>query len=506
MKKSNFLAFAALGLLTLASCSDSNDPIVEGGEQQTGEQIIVLDMQDTDVLSTKSRPLYSTSNKGAEQVTDVQLLVFGIKANDPEYKFVKKLPAITNWNNSSDDYNYGRKKEIKLTGTDKLSGTDFEKYIILAVGQDESDVDNSIPAPFKIELGDGDTDDLYVKDLAASTWKTTTTWNVASAPGNGFWQTAAMNYAATDGKNRVGEIFSGVSTPIEFTADGGFSTTVLLKRQVAGVLGYFNRIPATVGADAGKKTVTGIRLVSSNRNESLDLSTRLSDQGDDATHGQPGYKRTESVVNGFNTEKTNNNPDAKFGIGEVAADNKDAYIVYEIDLKKWFKWDETKQSGKGDWHDDALLLADEGSDPDVRLLGNVKGWHNALDASNSTVTVADGAVLAGEFVIPFNKNDKNTFELQLINTTTDETQGTTTVTVLKSWNVKLDPLSQSDKDGDKVYNIYRNHLYQVGKRGSGDNPTDPGTDPDKPQPLDKDQELIIKINDNWEFIHDMEIE
>ena len=173
-------------------------------------------------------------------------------------------------------------------------------------------------------------------------------------------------------------------------------------------------------------------------------------------------------------------------------------------MKDWFKWDETKEQSKGDWHDDALLPADEGSDSNVRLLGNVKGWHNALDASNSTITVTDGAVLAGEFVIPFNENGKNTFELQLINTTTS--QDTKTVTVLKSWNVKLDPLSQSDKDSDKVYNIYRNHLYQVGKRGSGDNPTDPGTDPDKPQPLDKDQELIIKINDQWEFIHDMEIE
>lgn len=503
MKKSNFFAFAALGLLTLASCSDSNDPIIEGNEQQTGEQVIVLDMQDTDVLSTKSRPLYSTSNKGAEQVTDVQLLVFGIKDKDV-YEFVKKLPAITNWNNFSDDYDYGRKKEIKLTGNDKLlkstEGNGYNKYIILAVGQDESDVDNSIPAPFKIELG---ADDKYVKDLDATAW-TDATWNVASTPGNGFWQTTALDYTATDGKNRVGEIFSGVSTPIEFTADGGFSTTVLLKRQVAGVLGYFNRIPATVGADSDQKIVTGIRLVSSNRNESLDLSTALATQGDDATHGQPGYQKTEYVVNGFNAANTSNSPDAKFGTGEVGADDKDAYIVYEIDLKKWFDWDATKNENKGGWSDDALLPADEGSDQNVRLLGNVKGWHNALDASNSTVTVADGAVLAGEFVIPFNENDKNTFELQLINTTTENQSEK--VTVLKSWNVKLDPLSQGKEDSDKVYNIYRNHLYQVGKRGNGDNPTDPGTDPDKPQPLDKDQELIIKINDNWEFIHDMVIE
>ena len=78
-------------------------------------------------------------------------------------------------------------------------------------------------------------------------------------------------------------------------------------------------------------------------------------------------------------------------------------------------------------------------------------------------------------------------------------------TILKAWDVKLDLLSQ-DKvkgDADKVYNVYRNHLYQVGKRGNGDTPTNPGVDPDKPQPLDKDQELIIKINDQWEFIHDM---
>ena len=63
----------------------------------------------------------------------------------------------------------------------------------------------------------------------------------------------------------------------------------------------------------------------------------------------------------------------------------------------------------------------------MQLLGNVAGWHNALDASNSTIAVADGSVLAGEFVIPFSKNDKNTFELQLINTADDGT-----VTVLKT--------------------------------------------------------------------------
>ena len=492
MKKNYFLgAAAAFGLFAFSSCSSDNDPISKP-ELMTGDQVIVLDMQDTDVLSTKSRPLYSTSNKGAEQVTDVQLLVFGYNQTANQYEYVKKLTAISNWNNTSSEYAYGRKKEFKLKDGDKLQksteSTGYSKYIILAVGQDESTPAAGAPEPFNIITANNGA--KLVQKLAEGDWTPGTTWNVASAAGNGFLTTKAI--AEND---PAGEIFSGVSTPIEFTADGGFSTTVLLKRQVAGVMGYFNRIPAEVVTTAPSTTtaVTGIRLVSAVKNTALDLSIVLDQQKDDATHGQPGNQTTEKVVNGYTP--------ATPGAVQFKNGNK-AYAVYTIDLKNWFKWDEAA----GKWDDSALL--NEAGEDGIKLLGNVKGWHNALDASNSAnVTVADGAVFAGNFVIPFANNKSvsavnNTFELQLINTSSDGT----TVTVLKAWDVKLDPLSQGVDDGDKVYNVYRNHLYQIGKRGSGDTPTNPGVDPDKPQPLDKDQELIIKINDQWEFIHDMEIE
>lgn len=39
-----------------------------------------------------------------------------------------------------------------------------------------------------------------------------------------------------------------------------------------------------------------------------------------------------------------------------------------------------------------------------------------------------------------------------------------------------------------------------------DEPTTPGTDPDKPEPLNKKQELTLRVNDNWEVIHKMELE
>ena len=146
---------AACGLLSFASCSDDENVIIDQPVAATGEQVIVLDMQDTDDLVTKSRPLYSTTNKGAELVTNVQLLVFKKGASENEYKFVKKLSQIDNWNNTSTDYTFGRKWSWKLTGDDRLEGEGGDTFIILAVGQDESD-ESSIPAPFKLEAGTTD--------------------------------------------------------------------------------------------------------------------------------------------------------------------------------------------------------------------------------------------------------------------------------------------------------------------------------------------------------------
>ena len=279
---------------------------------------------------------------------------------------------------------------------------------------------------------------------------------------------------------QVSEIFSGTSEKTPVKLDGGFEATVLLKRQVAGVLGYFNNIPATVkNADDQDMAIKYVRLVASQRNTQLDLTTQLGLQEDDATEIE--NKDSERVVNGFSTDAATK--DAKYN-GTQDAD--DAYTVYTIDLTKWFTGWENDGWSDGSKTDDGLLKPEK--------------WVNALDVANKMPVVAQGAVLAGEFVIPFDGiNENNTFELQLL---------TKDLIVAKAWDVKLDPNSQDDKygDGELVYNIYRNHLYQVGQRGDGDSPEKPGTDPDKPQPLNKDQDLVIKINDNWEFIHDMEIE
>ena len=69
-----------------------------------------------------------------------------------------------------------------------------------------------------------------------------------------------------------------------------------------------------------------------------------------------------------------------------------------------------------------------------------------------------------------------------------------------------------------VYSILRNHLYSVGKRnlddpGSGtdpdpkpDEPTPDPTPDDDPESLNNKKVLTLIVNDNWEVIHDMELE
>ena len=506
MKKNYFFGAAALcGLLAFTSCGNDDDPILDGpgNEVATGEQVIVLDMQDTDVLSTKSRPLYSTDNRGSEDVTDVMLYIF--KEETGTQKLIKTI-HVDNWDNTCEEYKYGRKRTIKLEGKDKLEAG--STYTIYAVGQNETEVEGN-PAPFKFQGAvtapgqDNQWKNIPGLLLSKDVIDEGITHNFATTPGSGFpyLLTKAVSYKDNGdafASRAVGEVFSGQSKPVTLEPKESVSWTVLLKRQVAGVLGYFSNIPADGNALVDGTTAcwsTKLRLVASNRNDRLDMTIQLNKQNDDATE-----VGKENIVNGFQSEDLDK--DAAF----KGSTTNNAYTVYEINLEDWFTMDE-----KG-WTD----LIEDTEDGNKKYLGKTSGWKNPYEGTNAAVTVADGAVLAGEFVIPFDKDETlNTFELQLVGKKKGNDQGKGFATddndkeyILQTWSVKLDDASidATLKDTEYHYSIYRNHLYQIGKRGGGDDPDKPGVDPDKPQPLDKSQELVIKINDQWEFIHDLEID
>lgn len=330
MKKNYFFGAVALcGLLAFTSCGNDDDPILDGpgNEVATGEQVIVLDMQDTDVLSTKSRPLYSTDNRGSEDVTDVMLYIF--KEETGTQKLIKTI-HVDNWDNTCEEYKYGRKRTIKLEGKDKLEAG--STYTIYAVGQNETEVEGN-PAPFKFQgavTAPGDDSWKNIPGLLITN-PSNITHNFATTPGSGFpyLLTKPVKYAKDTkfASRAVGEVFSGQSKPVTLEPKESVSWTVLLKRQVAGVLGYFSNIPADGNALSDGTTAcwsTKLRLVASNRNDRLDMTIQLNKQNDDATE-----VGKENIVNGFSDSALDK--DAEFKEG---TDN--AYTVYEINLEDWF--------------------------------------------------------------------------------------------------------------------------------------------------------------------------
>lgn len=267
------------------------------------------------------------------------------------------------------------------------------------------------------------------------------------------------------------EAFAGESSIKLLEDHAAINPSVTLHRQVAGYYGYFTSIPVEVN---GKK-VTNVRLVARSKNTKLTYGNFNSSFT--TTNDKIMY-----VVNGSEPATTK---DAKF---KGSADN-DAYTVYNIKVDAWFT--------HGDMNNDGIL------DEKDALIKD--GWTNAL-ADKGYLTYQPGTIFAGGFAVPFAATADATLELQLL----DESDE-----ILKSWTVAMATAQSAGQGVDGValtvpettqnFSFFRNHMYTLGKKV--DNTKDkPGTTtPDQPEPLDKSQSMILRVNDNWEVINRMTI-
>ena len=263
------------------------------------------------------------------------------------------------------------------------------------------------------------------------------------------------------------EIFAG-SAEITVTAGVGFRQPVVLNRQVAGTFGYFEAIPYIEGA-------TKLQLVASTRNQNLILGQF---HNTDLTQNGTGYN-PYFVVNGTN----------------AAADK----VIYEINLNDWFTKIEDKDK-------DGLIDTDN--------------WKNPYESESNGPKFKNGSVFGGTFLVPFAKTTEPTFVLKLVKdnggavqTWTIKLPGTDKQTAnnytLYSWDGDGSKFAEnkSAKDEVNIYNVVRNHLYGIGtKTKDGEVVTPENPDPDTPEPLKKKQELTLRVNDNWDIIHKLEIE
>lgn len=445
MKKGMFFALAASSLL-FSACSSDDAVVSTEGQNEAVQQIVLQVASSGDGLTTRAgRPLYSS--QALQTIQHVRVLIYNTDTKD----IVKDKQL--DWKESTTYDNHGRKLTLTYKGDDRLGEG---SYKVMAVGySDNSDYTYDLNVAGKDAL----TGKTYSSDITA-------TLNSGKVPEEVFAGDAALTI---DANKDIANLTHG--------EDDGVAVT--LHRQVAGSFGYFCNIPAKVG----DKTAKTLRLVVSGKNDKLtfnNFNSLFTAAG--ATGSTIKY-----CVNGSTSTGKALASDAKFN------NNEAGYVLYSIDLDTWFPG--------GDHNNDGVLNAED------------TNWTHSTTYVNTQVV--KGSVFGSNFVIPFNYAEgKNTMELQLLDAAGD---------IIKTWTVSIptSDLNSNKANGaidasPSIFNVVRNHMYNLGVKTSNGtpdpdptNPT-PKPDPDKPTPdpgkdepedLTKSQNLILKVNDNWEAIH-----
>lgn len=445
MKKNYLLGMALIASLSFYSCDKEVVYVQDGNGVESvadGAQIITLQVENGGDGLATRAGRPLFSAEAKQTIENVKLWICDGTGN---VKYVKEISA---WNTDSVSTVYttgghGRQTTIELTDADKLAAGTYQIY---AVGYSNS-----------------------------SAYTLTDVTKVAK---EGTFNENMVLPCSTAGE----EIFAG---QMELTVETGkgFKKPIVLNRQVAGAFAYVKDIPFMEGAKY-------LKLVASAQNQSLVLGNFNS--VDLTGNGSGNTGNVKYVVNGTNGKS-----------------GSETYEISSIDLNKWF-----------------TAIKDEDGD---NLIDAGENWKNPHRPSGSPAagtypTFQKGSAFGGEFVIPFAHVDgKQTLTLQLTNAGGK---------VLRSWKVNLGSTDEQLKqtitcwnsrstdwstslsgESANTYSLVRNHLYGIGTRMNDEaNPGKPGVDPDpenpndKPESLNNKQELVLKVNDNWEVIHGMELD
>lgn len=444
MKKGMFFALAASSLL-FSACSSDDAVVSTEGQNEAVQQIVLQVASSGDGLTTRAgRPLYSS--QALQTIQNVRVVIYDATTN----AIVKDKQL--NWKDSKTYTNHGRQLTLTYKGDERLGEGNYK---VMAVGySDNSDYTYSLDVTSDAALT-GNYSDI------------TATLKAGKVAEEVFAGDAALTINAD---KKITNLTKG--------EDDGVAVT--LHRQVAGSFGYFQNIPASVN---GKAAAT-LRLVVRDKNDVLTFNNfNSSFTANGATGSTIKY-----YVNGSKSTSAAT-ADAKFN------NNEDGYVLYSIDLNTWFPG--------GDQNKDGLLNAED------------TNWKHPDGVKTQVVK---GSVFGSNFVIPFNyAKGKNTMELQLLDAKNN---------IIKTWTVSI-PAADVNTDATNgnvadaspsIFNVVRNHMYNLGVKTSNGTTTDPDPnkpdpdpnkpDPDKPDPgkdepedLTKSQNLILKVNDNWEVIH-----
>lgn len=432
------------GLMSLAACSNDEGIVADnnGAEQQ-----FTITLASSGDRATRAAADRTLESEAAGQSIEKVTLVVRSQDDGADKNKVVYIHTLDNWNGTATDYDtngHGKKLTFTIPKADKLGAG---SYVVTAVGYNEGNYKLILPAK----------GDVLDKNITATT------------------------QAGAEAK----EVFAGEK---EFTVKDGKidgtdgskgkaiqSVDVTLHRQVAGAYGYFTSIPAKIG----ETDVASIRMVSRSKNTVLTFGSF--NRSFTTTDANVMYMVNGSVP----ATKT-----ANFLNGD------EANVLFSAQITDWFPGGDKNNDGVYDKKD--------------------TNWTNPY----TTGSYLKGSVFASNFIVPFSATQgKSTLELQLLDATGN---------VLYAWPVKLDTSNdQIGKTGETasanlsdpsttmgfaetadVFSLFRNHIYSIGIHKQGTTNPDPETPVpgDNPTDLSKIQNVVIRVNDNWEALHHMSID
>lgn len=543
MRKQVWFSALAAGVLLFSACKSEDVP-AQGGNESANDQKLVLNLATGgNQASRAGRPLLSSA--AGQDIDKLTLFFIDGEGNIA----LKKEISSAEWHNGATAYDKGMQIEISLKGSNGealTASTVGTKYTVYAVGYSERTAYNN-----------GFLNGSLTKDAAFT--QTDNFWaQTAENTGEEIFAGEAKITAIQNGSTNETCLIQTSESGATYPESPAMAVpSIVLNRQVAGVTGYFTNIRTgkmTAGTGLTAEPVK-LRLVASGRNNRVKFENLVS--GETTTSTTVNY-----VINGAqNGDLDNAKVDARF----LNSSTNDAYVVYEVNLADWFNYG--GESGRSTFADCDLngdgVVGFEDAIAYVYGKGNVaklqgddlkNTWSEAIQgkkvsigaepsevqcnklsdfwaipASNKGQQLVAGSVFAGEFLIPFTQaTGKNTFELQLL-----DKDGQ----ILDHWNVRIPEdemytstnvpspstgtiISAKYDISTSIYNVFRNHVYSLGLKaqdtdGGPVDPTDPVTPDPKPEPDDdKDepsdlsvgQNLLINVNDQWEIIHQMEID
>lgn len=406
------------------------------------EQQFTITLASSGDRATRAAADRTLESEAAGQSIEKVTLVVRSQDDGADKNKVVYIHTLDNWNGTATNYDTNGHGK-KLTFTiPKADKLGEGKYVVTAVGYNEGNYNLKWPAK----------GDVLDKNITATTQADAEAKEVFAGE---------QQFSVKDGK------IKGTDASVDVT----------LHRQVAGAYGYFTSIPAKIG----DTDVASIRMVSRSKNTVLTFGSFNS-----------SFTTTDAKVMYMVNGSVPATKTAKFLNGD------EANVLFSAKITDWFPNGDDNKDGVYDKND--------------------SNWEKP---NGYTGSYLKGSVFASNFIVPFSATQgKSTLELQLLDATGN---------VLYAWPVKLDASNdQIGKTGKTasanlsdpittmgfaetadVFSLFRNHIYSIGihkQRTSTTDPETPVPGTDQPTDLSKIQNVVIRVNDNWEALHHMSID